>query len=71
MHSAHNWKHNSTTVYFANKLTSEQMSRVVKIKGVFYAKSPYTFYKGTNGTPDGGTSASVSVVAWYGSWDAE
>ena len=71
MHTSHNWESNSKTIKFADKLTPEQMSRVVKVKGYFYGKSGYTHDEGHDGRSDGGKSGSMKVVAWYGAWEDE
>ena len=70
-HSNHNVLSTSKTIIFTDKLTPEQMSRVVKVKGYFYGKSGYTYDEGHEGSSDGGKSGSLSVVAWYGSWGNE
>ena len=68
MHTDHNGHTNTATIVFADKLTAEQMNRVVKVKGYFYGKSGYSYDDGHEGSSDGGKSGSLSVVAWYGSW---
>ena len=67
----HNWHSKSATIYFADKLTSEQIGRVTKIKAYFYGVSGYHGDSVHENPSDGGKSGSLSVVAWYGAWEDE